>query len=310
MASTLSEIEEQAIQEKGLADGPSNPIAQHAYRGFAKRQSRSGSGFVLGVTAAGLVLVLASIFGLWLLMSVRRLNRQMVHLNRQTEQLNRRLQGAEQQVNALDQKASQALSAQAAALRSGQGNESQATSAVQAQTPSRSEAAAQPPANQAAQKAEEHRKERDEELQKLQRLLGQIAETHRTAVGLVMTLGEKSLRFASGKSDIAPQYRGTLNRIAGALMTLKEYSINVYGYTDDVGTGDYNLKLSARRARAVRDSLVKAGIDSSLISTKGFGKFKPLARGSNPKARAANSRVEIGIVDSTLQSGDQPISRN
>jgi len=310
MASTLSEIEEQAIQEKGLADGPSNPIAQHAYQGFAKRQSRSGSGFVLGVTAAGLVLVLASIFGLWLLRSVRRLNRQMVHLNRQTEQLDRRLQGAEQQVNALDQKASQALSAQAAALPPDQGNESQATSALQARTPSRSEAAAQQPANQAAPKAEEYRKQRDEELQKLQRLLGQIAETHRTAVGLVTTLGEKSLRFASGKSDIAPQYRGTLNRIAGVLMMLKGYSINVYGYTDDVGTKDYNLKLSARRARAVRDSLVKAGIDSSLISTKGFGKSKPLARGSNPKARAANSRVEIGIVDSTLPSGDQPISRN
>jgi outer membrane protein OmpA-like peptidoglycan-associated protein len=310
MASTLSEIEEQAIQEKGLADGPSNPLAQHAYEGFAKRQSRSGSGFVLGVTAFGVVLVLASIFGLWLLRSVRRLNRQVAHLNRQTEQLNRRLQGAEKQVNALDQKASQALSAQAAALPSDQRTESQATSAVQAQTPSRSEAAAKPPANQAGQKAEEYRKERDEELQKLQRFLGQIAETHRTAVGLVTTLGGKSLRFASGKSDIAPQYRGTLNRIAGVLMTLKEYSINVYGYTDDVGTGDYNLKLSARRARAVRDSLVKAGIDASLISTKGFGKSKPLARGSNPKARAANSRVEIGIVDSSLPSGDQPISRN
>ena len=310
MASTLSEIEEQAIQEKGLADGPSNPIAQHAYQGFAKGQSRSGSGFVLGVTAAGLVLVLASILGLWLIRSVRRLNRQVAHLNRQAEQLNRRLQGAEQQVNALDQKASQALSAQAAALPSDQGNESQATPAVQAQMPSRSEAAAQQPANQAAQKAEEYRKQRDEELQKLQRLVGQIAETHRTAVGLVMTLGEKSLRFASGKSDIEPQYRGTLNRIAGVLMMLKGYSINVYGYTDDAGTRDYNLKLSARRARAVRDSLVKAGIDSSLISTKGFGKSKPLARGSNPKARAANSRVEIGIVDSTLPSGDQPISRN
>src|SRR5579864_3490984 len=103
MASTLSEIEEQAIQEKGLADGPSNPLAQHAYEGFAKRQSRSG--FVLGVTAVGVVLVLTSIFGLWLLRSVRRLNRQVAHLNRQTEQLNRRLQGAEQQGKALAQQA-------------------------------------------------------------------------------------------------------------------------------------------------------------------------------------------------------------
>jgi outer membrane protein OmpA-like peptidoglycan-associated protein len=307
MTSTLPEIEEQAIQEKGLTDGPSNPMAQHAYEGFAKRQSRSrsGSGLALGVTAVGVVLVLASIFGLWLISSVRRLNRQVTHLNRQTEQLNRRLQGAEQQVNALDQKTTQALSAQTAALRSDQTTESQATPAAQAQTPSPSGAAAQKPANQAAQKAEEYRKERDEELQKLQRSLGQIAETHRTAVGLVMTLGEKSLRFASGKSDIAPQYRGTLNRIAGVLMPLKGYSINVYGYTDDAGTRDYNLKLSARRARAVRDFLVNAGIDSSLTSTKGFGKSKPVARGSNPKAGAANRRVEIGIVDSTLVSGDQ-----
>src|SRR5690349_11191594 len=152
MASTLSEIDEQAIQEKGLADGPSNPMAQHAYDGFAKRQSGAGSRFVLGMTAVGLILVLASVFGLWLLRSVRRLNRQTARLNHQTEQLNRRLQGAEQQVNALDQKASQALSAQAAALRSDPRNEPQATPAVQAQTPSPSEAAAQKPANQAAQK--------------------------------------------------------------------------------------------------------------------------------------------------------------
>src|SRR5579863_7445896 len=180
MPSTISEVEEQATQERGLTGGPSNPMAQHAYDGFVKTPSRPG--WVLGATAVGLALVLASIFGLWLLRSVRRLNRQVAHLNRQSEQLNRRLQGAEQQVNALGQKTSQALSAEAAAPRSDQRNESQATSDVQAQMPSQSEAAAQQQANQAAPKAEEYRKERGEELQKLQRLLGQIAETNRTAV--------------------------------------------------------------------------------------------------------------------------------
>lgn len=306
MSSILSEVEER-IHEKGLADGPSNPMAQHAYDGFAKRPSRSGSGLVLGATAVGLVLVLALILGFWLLRSVRRLNRQVAHLNRQTEQLNRRLQAAEQQAKALDQKASQASGTQVAALRPDQAKQSEATSAAQMQAPVQSEAAAQP-VNQDANKAEESRKQRETELQKLQQSLGQIAQTHRTAAGLVMTLGEKSLRFASDKSDIAPQYRGTLNRIAGVLKTVKGYSIYVYGYTDENGTKDYNLKLSTRRARAARDVLVKAGIDPSLISTKGFGNSKPHVRG-NPKARAANRRVEIGIVDSTLLSGDQPISR-
>jgi len=301
MVSTLPEVEEQATQERGLAGGPSNPMAQHAYDGFAKTPSRSG--LVLGAIALGLVLVLASVFGLWLVRSVRRLNRQVTQLSRQSEQLNRRLQGTEQQTKALAQQASQA-GAQAAALQRDQAKEPESTSA-QAQPAHQPEAAAQQGANQAGQKAEESRKQREEELQRLEQSFGQIAETRRTAHGLVMTLGEKSIRFDADKSDLAPQYRGILKRIASVLMPLKGYSIYVYGYTDESGTKDYNLKLSVRRARAVRDSLVQAGIGSSLITTKGFGKSDPRVRGNTSKARAANRRVEIGIVDSTPQSGDE-----
>ena len=307
---SILEAEGQATQEKGLVDGPSNPMARHAYDGSVKTQS--GSGLVLGATAVGLALILALIFGLWLVRSVRRLNRQVAHLNRQTEQINHRLQGTEQQVKSLDQKASQAPAAQVATLRPDQVpdqvKESEATLAAQGPLPLPSEIAAQP-ASQAPQKTEANRKLRDDELQNVKQSLGQIAETRSTTDGVVMTIGEKSLRFDSGKSNIAPQYRGILNRVAGVLMKIKGYSIYVYGYTDDSGTKDYNLQLSARRARAVRDALVKAGIDPSLISTKGFGNSKPRVRGSNPKARAANRRVEIGIADSTLVSGNQPISR-
>ena len=315
MPSTISEVEGQATQERGLAGGPSNPMAQHAYDGFVQKPSRPG--WVLGATALGLALILASIFGLWLLRSVRRLSRQVAHLNRQTEQLNQRLQGAEQHVKSLDQKASEASAAQVATVRPDQApdrvsdqvpdevKDSQATSGAQTQLPLPSKAAAQPP-RQATQKTEGSRQRRDADLQKLKQSLGQIAETRRTANGVVMTLGEKSIRFDSGKSNLSPQYRGILNRVARVVMPLKRYSIYVYAYTDDSGTNDYNLQLSARRARAVRDALVQAEIDPSLISTKGFGKSKPLVPGSNPKARAANRRVEIGIIDSTLPPSSQP----
>jgi outer membrane protein OmpA-like peptidoglycan-associated protein len=185
----------------------------------------------------------------------------------------------------------------------------EATSAAQAQSPLEPEAAAQPP-TQAAHKTEENRTQHADELQKLKQSLGQIAETRRTADGVVMTLGEKSLRFDSGKSAIAPQYRAILNRVAGVLTPLKGYSIYVYGYTDDSGTKEHNLELSASRARAVRAALVKAGVDPSLISTKGFGKSKLLVRDSNAKARAANRRVEIGIVYATLVSSKQPTSKH
>ena len=307
----IPEVEER-IHENEPADGPSNPVAQHVYDGFPKRQSTSGPSLVLGAAAIGLVLVLASIFGLWLVRSVRRLNREVAHLNRQTEQLNQRVQGAEQHVKSLDQRASQAAAAQAATIRPDQVpdqvKQPEATSAAQAQSPLEPEAAAQPP-TQAAHKTEENRTQHADELQKLKQSLGQIAETRRTADGVVMTLGEKSLRFDSGKSTIAPQYRAILNRVAGVLTPLKGYSIYVYGYTDDSGTKEHNLELSATRARAVRAALVKAGVDQSLISTKGFGKSKLLVRDSNAKARAANRRVEIGIVSATQVSIKQATSK-
>jgi outer membrane protein OmpA-like peptidoglycan-associated protein len=279
----------------GFSNDPSNPTDQE--RQNTSDRSQGKLGLVLGAIAVGLVLF----FGLWLLRSLGRLNRQMAQLSQQTEGLNRRVQNAEQQSQSSAQQASQAAAnAQAAAQQRDQATQSQADSAEQTQTALAVAAAAQQQANEAERKAEEYRKQREEELQQLQQVLGQIAETHRTALGLVMTLGEKSIRFDFDKANIEPQYRDILNRIAGVLMTLQGYSIYVYGYTDDIGTQEYNLTLSQHRAQAVRDSLVQAGISAGLITTKGFGKSDPRAKGETSQARAANRRVEIGIVDSRL----------
>ena len=119
-------------------------------------------------------------------------------------------------------------------------------------------------------------------------------------MGLVMTLDSKSIRFDFDKANVKPEYRDILNRVAGILMTLKGYTIAVYGYTDDIGTQGYNLQLSQRRAEAVRDFLVQTGIPATIMSTKGFGKSDPRVPGDGEQARAANRRVEIGIVDSKL----------
>jgi outer membrane protein OmpA-like peptidoglycan-associated protein len=278
-----------------FSSGPTNPIEPEHQNLSAKSEGKRG--LVLGAIAAGIVLVL----GFWLLRSLGQLNRQMAQLSQQTERLNGRVERAEQQSGSFAEQASQAAaSAQAAAQQRDEAKQSEANSAAEAQSALQTAAAAQLQANQAEQKAEEYRKQREEELQRLQQVLGQIAETHRTALGLVMTLGEKSIRFDFDKADIEPQYRDTLNRIAGVLMTLQGYSIYVYGYTDDVGTQDYNLKLSSRRAQAVRDVLVQTGINSGLITTKGFGQSDPRVKGDTAPARAANRRVEIGIVDSRL----------
>lgn len=248
---------------------------------------------VLGVIAIALSLVLWFIF----LKSVRRLDGELARLSQQTEGLKRLVERAQEQSQTSAQQASDAaVNARAAAQQRDLAKHAQMNSEAQAQLAQQQAAAEQQKADQATQQVEQYRQERDSELQQLQQALGQIAETRRTAMGLVMTLDSKSIRFDFDKANIKPEYRDILNRIAGILMTLKGYTVAVYGYTDDIGTPAYNLELSQRRAEAVRDFLVQAGISPTIMSAKGFGKSDPRVSGDSDQARAANRRVEIGIV--------------
>jgi len=269
--------------ERGLGDAP------------AKSQGKLA--LALGVVALAVSLVLGFVY----LISARRLEREVARLSNQTEAFSRLVQRAQEQSQlAAQQSLLAATNAQAAAQERDLAKQAQSNSEAQAQLAREQAATEQQKADQATKQAEEYRQEREAELAQLQQVLGQIAETRRTALGLVMTLDSKSIRFDFDKANIKPEYRDILNRIAGILMTFKGYTIAVYGYTDDVGTQTYNLQLSERRAEAVRDFLVQAGISPTIMSTKGFGKSDPRVPGDSEQARAANRRVEIGIVDSKL----------
>ena len=260
-------------------------------------KSQGKFALALGVIAIALSLV----FGIVYLMSVRRLEREVARLSEQTESLSQTVVRAQEQSQTLAQQASQAAAnAQAAAQQRDVAKQDQSNSEAQAQLARQQAATEQQKAEQATQVAEAYRQEREAQLAQLQDALGQIAETRRTAMGLVMTLDSKSIRFDFDKANIKPEYRDILNRIAGIMMTLKGYTIAVYGYTDDVGSPTYNLQLSQRRAEAVRDFFVQTGIPTTIMSTKGFGKADPRVPGDSEQARAANRRVEIGIVDSKL----------
>lgn len=160
---------------------------------------------------------------------------------------------------------------------------------------------AQRAADDARADAERLQAERDSEMQRLQEALGNIAETQRTALGLVMNLGDDAINFDTDRADLKPEDRELLARIAGVLLTSSGFRIQVFGHTDDVGTLEHNQGLSERRARSVRDYLVGAGLDEAIVTMKGFGEAKPLMPGVSDTARARNRRVEIGIIDTTVQ---------
>jgi outer membrane protein OmpA-like peptidoglycan-associated protein len=158
-------------------------------------------------------------------------------------------------------------------------------------------------AAQAQVEADRIRKQAEAEVNRLEQALGQIAETRRTALGLVMNLGSDYLKFEFDKAELRPEDRELLSRIAGILLTSQDYSISVNGHTDDVGTEEYNLKLSERRAEAVRDYLVKAGLSPDILSVTGHGKSRPLVPGTSEQVRARNRRVELGIANMRILYG-------
>jgi outer membrane protein OmpA-like peptidoglycan-associated protein len=162
-------------------------------------------------------------------------------------------------------------------------------------------AAAREERDRAREEAERIRAEAEAELERLQEALSKIAETRRTALGLVMNLGEDSIKFDFDKADLRPENRELLSRIAGILLSSPDFTVGVNGHTDDVGTEEYNQKLSERRAQAVRDYLVEAGLSPEILTVTGWGKSNPRVQGRSSEARAKNRRVELAIVNARVQ---------
>jgi outer membrane protein OmpA-like peptidoglycan-associated protein len=156
-------------------------------------------------------------------------------------------------------------------------------------------------AQQARTQLETLRKQREEELNQMQQALNHVVETRRTKNGMVMVLPDSVFKFDFDSADLKPKNRELLSRIAGILLVSKGFGLSVFGYTDDVGSKEYNQKLSERRADAVRSYLVQAGIDQAIINTKGYGKTNPLVAGNDDQARAKNRRVEIALTDSEIK---------
>ncbi len=105
------------------------------------------------------------------------------------------------------------------------------------------------------------------------------------------------VNFAFNKTDITKKDRAELQRAINFVSKYPSSQITVEGHTDDIGTDEYNQRLSEARAAAVKDYLVKeGGIDASRISTIGYGESKPVAPNDTPEGRAANRRAEILVL--------------
>ncbi|GAA3701286.1 OmpA family protein [Oceanisphaera sediminis] len=103
--------------------------------------------------------------------------------------------------------------------------------------------------------------------------------------------------FAHDSSKITQKYRNEINQMATFMEQNTELKLLLEGHASKVGSDEYNLALSKRRAEAARRALMKAGIEGNRLEIIGYGESNPLLMGDDEQSAAANRRV-VGALAS------------
>ena len=147
--------------------------------------------------------------------------------------------------------------------------------------------------------------------EKLRGQLNSVLATSETARGLIVNMSD--VLFDTGKYTLKPTTQVSLAKVAGILQAYPGLKLQVEGYTDSVGTAEFNQKLSENRAGAVRDFLISQGVQMNNIAATGYGQNNPVADNGTSAGRALNRRVQlvvsgdaIGIPESSSPGATVP----
>jgi outer membrane protein OmpA-like peptidoglycan-associated protein len=124
-------------------------------------------------------------------------------------------------------------------------------------------------------------------------------QAKKTDRGLVVTLGD--VLFASGTANLNAGASTNLDKLAAFLNKYPDRNTLIEGYTDSVGTDEFNQGLSERRADAVKSYLTRHGIASTRLTASGKGEASPVGDNTSSAGRQQNRRVEV-IIENQLVS--------
>ncbi len=106
----------------------------------------------------------------------------------------------------------------------------------------------------------------------------------------------KGIYFQTGKAEIKDKSKPRLDEAVSIMKKYPDLRLEVVGHTDNVGKRAYNVELSKKRADAVRDYLVNAGIDTGRLETRGAGPDEPVADNDSKQGRSKNRRIEFKVL--------------
>jgi len=181
--------------------------------------------------------------------------------------------------------------------------EQQQAAALAAQQQAQAQAAA---AEAAAEDAERQKQEairqKEEMRARLLAQLNQVLQTRDTARGLIVSMPD--VLFDFNKYTLKPEARERLAKISGIVLAYPDLKLDIEGFTDAIGSDEYNQELSEKRAESVRGYLVSSGVKPDSVSATGLGKANPVADNSTAAGRKLNRRVEMIVSGDVI--GAQP----
>jgi outer membrane protein OmpA-like peptidoglycan-associated protein len=117
-----------------------------------------------------------------------------------------------------------------------------------------------------------------------------------TPIAVNVTIPLNNIFFDFDKASLRSESFSELNRVVALMAERKSMTVEISGYTDNLGPDAYNMKLSERRAKSVSNYLVEKGVDSSRITTTWFGETKPVDTTNTKAGNRKNRRVEFKIL--------------
>lgn len=116
----------------------------------------------------------------------------------------------------------------------------------------------------------------------------------------------KNIFFDTDKAVLKDESFVELERLKDLLLKFKNAQVEISGHTDNVGSEEYNEKLSLERAQSVINYLVENGIEKERLVEAGYGFQQPIESNDTKEGRDQNRRTEFKIIDTNFKSKDPP----
>jgi outer membrane protein OmpA-like peptidoglycan-associated protein len=219
----------------------------------------------------------------------------------QRELADQERQAAEQARIQAEQAAQQAAQDKAAAEQQLQQSEQDRQAAVQQQQALSQQAdQARLQAQQADQARLQAIQQAEAQRQRLLTQLNSVLQTRDSARGLIVSMSD--VLFDFNQATLKPGAKLRLAKVSGIILAYPDLKLEIDGFTDNKGTPEYNIGLSEKRAKTVRDFLVTQGVGPDTVNTRGYGESNPVATNATASGRQQNRRVELVVSGDAIGS--------